>query len=155
MAQTKIHGGLQVQDLSITNSQLAVPDVANPNGILLSKIQDGTILVKADGSVPFTSTVGGVTPSAPGDLATKGYVDGFGSVRASNVVTRETPSGLLDGSNAVFVLSSTPLAGTEHVYVSGLLMDPGASNDYVLTGNTITLAFNLNETDKIRVSYLK
>lgn len=70
-------------------------------------------------------------------------------------IVREIPSGIQDGANASFVLAYTPLAGTEHVYVSGMLMDPGALNDYVLTANTITFSFFPSELDKIRVSYMK
>jgi hypothetical protein len=75
MALTKIRGNTQVQDLSITNAQISLPDPVNPDGILLSKIQDGSLLIKSDGSVPFTTPISGVTPSQNGHLATKEYVD--------------------------------------------------------------------------------
>ena len=57
MALTKIRGSTQVQDLSITNSQIAVKGAGNEDGILLSKIEDGELLVKSDGSVSFTAPV--------------------------------------------------------------------------------------------------
>jgi hypothetical protein len=76
MALTQIRGSTQILNLSVTNSQIALPDASNPNGILLTKIQDGALLVKSNGSVPFTAPVGGVTPVGVNDLATKGYVDG-------------------------------------------------------------------------------
>ena len=75
MALTKIRGNLQVQDLTVTNSQLAFPDASNPLGIVLAKIEDGGLLVKSNGSVPFTAPVAGVTPTQASHLATKGYVD--------------------------------------------------------------------------------
>lgn len=75
MALTKIRGNLQVQDLTVTNSQLAFPDASNPIGIVLAKIEDGGLLVKSNGSVPFTAPVAGVTPTQASHLATKGYVD--------------------------------------------------------------------------------
>jgi hypothetical protein len=75
MAFTKIRGNVQVQDLSLTNSQIALPDAANPKGILLTKIEDGALLVKSDGSVPFTAPVSGVEPTQASHLATKAYVD--------------------------------------------------------------------------------
>ena len=75
MALTQIRGSSQIQDLSITNAQIALPDENNPDGILLTKIQDGSLLVKSDGSVSFTDTVSGVTPTADAHLATKAYVD--------------------------------------------------------------------------------
>jgi hypothetical protein len=75
MALTKIRGSTQVLDLSVTNSQIANKDAANPDGILLSKIQNGNLLVTSDGAVPFTAPIAGVTPTQASHLATKGYVD--------------------------------------------------------------------------------
>jgi hypothetical protein len=75
MALTKIRGNTQILDLSITNAQIAAPDGANPNGIVLSKIQDGAQLIKGDGTVSFTAVVNGITPTSNTHLATKQYVD--------------------------------------------------------------------------------
>lgn len=75
MASTKIRGNTQILDATVTNTQIALPDAANPQGILLTKIQDGSLLIKSNGSVPFTAPIGGVAPVAAGDLATKNYVD--------------------------------------------------------------------------------
>lgn len=74
---------------------------------------------------------------------------------AANIVTRETPSGLVNGSNTTFTLANTPVAGTEEVFINGLLMEPGAGNDYTIAGAVITTLFTLQTGDKIRVSYFK
>ena len=74
---------------------------------------------------------------------------------AANIVTRETPSGLVNGSNTTFTLANTPIAGTEEVFINGLLMEPGAGNDYTISGAVITTLFTLQAGDKIRVSYFK
>lgn len=74
---------------------------------------------------------------------------------AANIVTRETPSGAVNGTNTAFTLASTPIAGTEEVFINGLLMEPGAGNDYTISGATITTLFVLQAGDKIRVSYFK
>ena len=103
MAQTKIRGSTQILDLSVANSQIAFPDADNPDGILLAKIEDGAILVKADGSVPFTAPIAGVTPTLPSHLVTKEYVD--------NVATG------LDVKESVRAIaaSNVSLAGTQTV----------------------------------------
>lgn len=75
MALTKLRGDTQVQGLSVTNAQIALPDAGNPNGILLTKIQDGSLLVKSNGTVAFTAPVNGQTPTQANHLATKSYVD--------------------------------------------------------------------------------
>lgn len=71
------------------------------------------------------------------------------------LVTRETPSGTVNGSNTDFVLASTPTSGTEMVFVNGVLMDSGAGNDYTISGATITfLSGAIPQTgDKVRVTY--
>jgi hypothetical protein len=70
-------------------------------------------------------------------------------------VTRETPSGTVNGSNTSFTLATTPTSGTEHVYLNGLLQEPGAGNDYTISGATITYLTAPLTGDKIRVSYMK
>lgn len=82
-------------------------------------------------------------------------IDSTVVVKVADVITRETPSGTLNGVNAVFILANTPKTGTEHVYVNGLLMDAGAGNDYTISGDTITFTFGPVAADKIRVSYFK
>jgi hypothetical protein len=43
----------------------------------------------------------------------------------SSIVTRETPTGTVNGSNTTFTLANTPISGTEMVFLNGLLMEPG------------------------------
>lgn len=73
----------------------------------------------------------------------------------SNVVTRETPSGSINGSNTSFTLANTPIAGTEHLYLNGLLLESGAGTDYTISGATITMLTAPVSGDKLRCSYLK
>jgi hypothetical protein len=91
-------------------------------------------------------------------------VDVYGRVTAgtnpavlspASVVTREEPTGLVNGSNATFTLSNTPVNGTEQVYLNGILLDSGAGNDYTIVGETITMLVIPQSNDKLRVSYLK
>lgn len=74
---------------------------------------------------------------------------------SSNFVTRETPSGSVDGVNVTFTLASTPSSGSEEVFLNGLLQDVGAGNDYTISSSTITFLSAPLTGEKIRVNYRK
>lgn len=73
----------------------------------------------------------------------------------SNIVTRETPSGTINGSNTAFTLANTPIAGTEMVFLNGIMQEPGAGNDYTISGATITYLTAPVTGDRLRVTYQK
>lgn len=78
-----------------------------------------------------------------------------GGYSNSNFVDKEVPSGTINGSNDTFTLANTPTAGSEHVYVNGILQESGSGNDYTITGAVITMlsgAIPLTG-EKLRVSY--
>jgi hypothetical protein len=58
-----------------------------------------------------------------------------------NFIDNETPSGVINGINTVFTLSTMPVAGSEHLYLNGLLQDSGMDYDYTITGTVIV--FNI------------
>lgn len=68
-------------------------------------------------------------------------------------VDKEIPSGIIDGINNSFVLNYTPIPGSEHVFLNGLLQDE--DEDYIINYDTIIF----NEAPlvgmKIRCSYRK
>lgn len=70
-------------------------------------------------------------------------------------IKRETPSGSVNSSNVTFTLANTPVSGSEEVYLNGLLQEPGAGNDYTISGATITYLAAPLTGDRIRVSYIK
>lgn len=72
---------------------------------------------------------------------------------APSHATRETPTGSVNGSNTTFTLANTPTAGSEEVYLNGLLQEPGAGNDYTISGATITYLTAPATGDVLRVSY--
>lgn len=74
---------------------------------------------------------------------------------SANFVTRETPSGTVNGSNTAFTLANTPTVGSEEVYLNGILQEPGAGADYTISGSAITYLTAPLTGDKIRVSYRK
>ena len=69
------------------------------------------------------------------------------------VVNREVPSGAINGSNVTFTLANTPVAGSEQVFLNGLLQDPGPGNSYTISGAVITFASAPLSGDEIHVSY--
>lgn len=73
----------------------------------------------------------------------------------SNFVDKEIPSGAINGSNTAYTLANTPVAGSEHVYVNGLLQESGAGNDYTISAASITMITPLLTGEKIRVTYRK
>lgn len=75
--------------------------------------------------------------------------------RKADIVVRETPSGSVNGSNAAFALANTPVAGSEQVFLNGLLQEPGAGNDYTISGANITFLSAPQTGDRIRVTYQK
>ena len=114
------------------------------------------------GSVSNAST----TPAITLTTSVTGLLKGNGTSMSAAVastdymapasfVTRETPSGSINGSNTAFTLANTPIAGTEEVYLNGILQDPGAGADYTISGNAITYLTAPISGDKIRVSYQK
>lgn len=80
---------------------------------------------------------------------------GGGSLTNSNFVDKEVPSGTINGSNVTFTLAFTPLAGSEHVYLNGVLQNPGGANDYTISGTTITYNNAPQTGDVLLVSYRK
>lgn len=112
------------------------------------------------GQVYIANASGVLTPTTlSGEV---GSITGTGSVtlgtnimRASDYIVRESPSGAVNGTNATFVLANTPTSGTESVFLNGILQEPGAGNDYTISGATITYLSAPSTGDKIRVTYLK
>lgn len=76
-------------------------------------------------------------------------------VNNADVVTRETPSGSVNGANTAFTLAFTPVVGTEQVFLNGILQEPGAGNDYTISGATITYLAAPLTGDRVRVNYIK
>ena len=78
-----------------------------------------------------------------------------GSLSESNFVDKEIPSGSINGSNTAFTLANTPIAGSEHIYLNGILQESGAGNDYTISGTSITMLTAPLTGEKLRVSYRK
>lgn len=77
---------------------------------------------------------------------------GGGSGLPESVVPiTEIPSGAIDGSNRVFLLSQAPAPGTLRLYINGTLLN--VPNDYTITGPVITFVVAPQINDKIGATY--
>lgn len=96
-----------------------------------------------------------VTSAAGLDLSTavKNAVDDV--LVRTNFVVRETPTGLINGSNALFSIANTPFADSEQVFLNGMLLEPGAGNDYTILDKDITLAAAPLVGDRVKVTYFR
>jgi hypothetical protein len=152
-------GGLTKSGNAVTRDDLTGDVTTTGNGTATTIANNAVTNAKmADAAVGIAELSATGTPNATTFLrgdntwATPG---GGGTLTPTNFVTRETPSGTVNGSNVTFTLANTPTAGTEHVYLNGLLQEPGAGNDYTISGAAITYLTAPLANDKIRVSYLK
>lgn len=122
-------------------------------GLRVKAGTSGQVYIASAGGVLTPVTLSGdATVSAAGVLTLAATV-----LKASSYVPRETPTGTVNGVNPTFTLAFTPIAGTESVFVQGIMMEPGAGNDYTISGAVITmLTTSIPATgERLRVSYFK
>lgn len=72
---------------------------------------------------------------------------------SGNFVVSETPAGAINGSNTSFTTGNAPVAGTVQVFLNGLLQT--VTDDYTISGSTITYATAPIAGDVLRVTYIK
>jgi len=116
-----------------------------------------------------TSTITGILGSANGGTA-NGFTKFSGPASSEKTFTlpnssttiltsvkytvRETPSGTINGSNTAFTLANALIAGTEQLYLNGILQDSGSGNDYTISGQNITMLSAPVSGDKLRCTYI-
>jgi hypothetical protein len=132
-----------------------------PNGTSLNvsatgvKIADGAAgqIMVANPGATFTTLSGDATLSGTGVLTLATGVSGV--VKAANDVFNELPTGTINGANATFTLAAAPLTGKQAVYLNGVRLNPGAGNDYTISGATITMLTIPQTGDVVLADYLK
>lgn len=68
-------------------------------------------------------------------------------------VYREIPEGVKDGVNTYFTLAKGPIAGTECIFLNGILLSPG--EDYTMDNiREITFLYPLEADDKLVANYI-
>jgi hypothetical protein len=70
----------------------------------------------------------------------------------TNWSMNEMPSGVINGTNVTFTLSHIPIDQIM-LYLNGQYMTPGSGEDYMLSGNTITMVIAPISGDKLRTNY--
>jgi hypothetical protein len=128
-------------------------------------INADSLQVKLDAARAVTVAAGGIGVNI--DAATMAITTNQVGVKAgvyqaagtylgpTNIVTRETPTGTVNGVNTTFTLAATPTAGTEEVFLNGILQEPGAGNDYNIATSTITMLAAPLTGDRLKVNYRK
>lgn len=144
--------------VSISASTLALTDDAT-NYVEVDSA--GTVSANTSafttGRVPLAEVV-----TASGDISSvtdkRAWLDieiGASGLTNSNFVDREVVAFDFDGVDTTGVLANTPVAGSEHVYLNGILQEDGGSNDYTISGATITFNSAPLSGDFVSVSYRK
>lgn len=129
--------------------------------IALTNLSDGSTALRTNVSKTVTASAV-VTFDATATLDIQGTLQ-FANINVNAsaaelngvglIVVRETPTGAVDGSNTTFTLANTPIAGSEEAFLNGLLQEPGAGNDYTISGATITYLTAPLTGYRLRVSY--
>jgi len=107
-------------------------------------IQNGTGLTWTYNDVSNTLTGNvSLTPFDTDDLAEGSTNLYHTTARVTTVinntfVVNETPSGTSNGSNNIFTLANTPVTGTLQLYKNGIRQREGATEDFTISGATIT-----------------
>jgi hypothetical protein len=114
-------------------------------------VQPSGIGVNPDGTtIEANSNALRVKPASIGDAQLSTTYQ-----KQANIVIRETPGGTINGTNPTFTLAAVPVVNTEQIFLNGILQEPGAGNDYTISGQTITM-LNIPQTnDRLRACYLK
>ncbi|MDO8335837.1 MAG: hypothetical protein Q7T74_03605, partial [Candidatus Saccharibacteria bacterium] len=152
-ATTSVSGYLSSTDWNTFNGKQnaitggATTILTSNLGLNFALISDGSGKVAVSSiSSTVLGYLSGVTSSIQTQINTK--------LTAANYVVRETPSGLMNGSNTAYTLAHTPTAGDEMVFLNGVLQNAGAGNDYTITGATITMLTAPLADDLILVTYI-
>lgn len=79
------------------------------------------------------------------------FVTNAGAGIGTGIWVQGTPTGTINGSNTTFTIPSAPDGGSLLLVLDGKLLDPGGSDDYTLSGTTIT--FNTAPATGSKLSY--
>ena len=163
-AFTEITGDVTISSGGVTaiaSGAIVNDDVNSSAAIALSKLASGTdtyvVVCNGSGVPTYVAMSGDATIANTGAVSLASTV-----LKEADVVTAETPSGTINGTdgtdgNAAFTLAATPVTGSERVFVNGVRQTAGASDSYEISTNTITFKSGWIPVtgDTLRVDYFK
>jgi hypothetical protein len=115
----------------------------------------GQVMVTNGSNIPTLQTVTGDVTISSGGVTTVNNTAGSGFMKYTNQTYNETPTGTINGVNTSFTLAVAPVNSSLRLYLNGMLLEPGAGNDYTISSNTITMLFAPATGDKLRAYYAK
>ena len=80
----------------------------------------------------------------------KNDLESLSSIPVNIFSDKEIPLGDIDGVNSLFKLLRTPILGSEHVYLNGILQESGNGNDYIILNSNITFLTPPERNSKLR-----
>jgi len=137
--------------------------IADPNGLLSVSATGARITAASAGGQIIVANASNnpawVTPSGDVSVSSAGAMSvnnasGSGFLKYGNLISNETPSGTINGSNTAFTLANANAYQLE-LFLNGQLLEPGVGNDYTVSGNAITMLFAPLSGDKLRAYYFK
>lgn len=132
---------------------MEVVEIADPSGFVV--VESPPEVLEVVGPSEFMAVVAeSVTVVEAGTQGPAGATGAAGpqGPPGNGTPVRETPAGVVNGSNGVFTLSAVPVAGSDQVYLNGLLQEAGV--DYSLSGAVVTFAETPLPGDRVRACYL-
>lgn len=142
------------------NALVAVGNATNLISVGASGIgiTDGTsgqfIVANASNHASWATMSSDVTIGNTG-VATVNHTAGSGFLKYTDFVYNETPTGTVNGSNTAFTIANTPQNSSLELVLNGMVLEPGAGNDYTISGTAITMLFAPATGDKLRAYYTK
>lgn len=103
----------------------------------------------------FDTAAAAVPVGTNGQVLTADSTDAQGvswqSASSQALVKGEVPSGTKDSSNVTFTLATTPITGSVQLYINGIRLK--LTDDYTITGGTITMGTAPNSGDILLADY--
>ena len=125
---------------TLTSPTLNSPTISTPSGLVKGDVLLGNVDDTSDANKPVSTA-----QQTALDL----------KLTIAKYAVREALGGVKNGSNTAFTFAAAIVSGTEMIFLNGVLQDPGAGNDYTITGVNVTMAIAPISTDKIVATSIK